>query len=113
MKGGVIMSLSANKKTRRKKKARISNKRQGRKCSAPNLSPQQISVIAGLLAGFFTIESVIYNRDNVLQIILTTDRITKIPILGPPSPSDVDLQNAIDIDVINEEEEDYLMSLMR
>jgi len=103
VKGGVIVSLSA-KKSRRKKRVKVSNKKQSGNGSAPNLSPQQISLIAALLAGFFNIQSVIYNRDNVLQVILTTNRLTNLPILGPPTNvQNLDVQDSVDIDVINNE----------
>ncbi|WP_438351348.1 hypothetical protein ACP8HI_12275 [Paenibacillus sp. FA6] len=91
------MSLSS-KKTQRGKKLQISSKRKSAKGSAPNLSTQQIAVIAALLAGFFDIQSVIYSRDNVLQVILTTARLTELPILGE---QETDIQSSIDIDVIN------------
>ncbi|CAM2806442.1 hypothetical protein PASE110613_01795 [Paenibacillus sediminis] len=51
---------------------------------APKLTPIQISIIAGLLSNFFQVDSVIYNRNNQLKVILTSNSITNLPILGPP-----------------------------
>ncbi|OAB46368.1 hypothetical protein [Paenibacillus antarcticus] len=97
MKGGVIVSVPSKKK-KMKKKVLISNKGQGTNLSTPNLTPQQISLIGALLAGFFNIDSVIYTRDNVLQVLLTTDKLTELPILGPPSnQQQSDILNAIDV----------------
>lgn len=97
MKGGVNVSVSSKKK-KTKKGVRISNKEQCTSGSPPNLTPQQISLIGALLAGFFNIDSVIYNRNNVLQVLLTTDKLTELPILGPPSnQQQTNILNAIDI----------------
>ncbi|MNO87449.1 hypothetical protein D3C76_788710 [compost metagenome] len=96
--GGLRVSLSAKKprSTRGKRRVRISSDGRGPKSSTPNLTPQQISVIAGLLAGFFEIESVLYSRDNVLQVLLTTDKLTDLPILGPPTGTiDNDANNIV------------------
>lgn len=91
------MSLSS-KKPQRRKKLRISSKRKSANGSIPNLSPQQITVLAALLTGFLDIQSVIYSRDNVLQVILTTARLTELPILAV---QESDIQNAIDIAVLD------------
>ncbi|MHA0855534.1 hypothetical protein [Paenibacillus sp. CMAA1364] len=96
------MGASFNSK-KRNEKIRISSKKKCKETPAPKLSPQQISIIAALLAGYFNIDSVIYTRDNVLQVLLTTDNLTELPILGPPrNPSEVDLMNAIDVISSNE-----------
>jgi hypothetical protein len=90
-----MVSLSS-KKQRRRKKVGISSKGQSTNGSTPSLTPQQISLIAALLAGFFNIDSVIYTRDNVLQVLLTTDKLTELPILGPPTNNQqIDILNAI------------------
>ncbi|OAB44196.1 hypothetical protein [Paenibacillus glacialis] len=103
MKGGVIVSVSSKKNKTKKKEVRISNKGQCTNGSTPNLTPQQISLIGALLAGFFNIDSVIYTRDNILQVLLTTDKLTELPILGPPSKQQqTDILNAIDIVASNE-----------
>ena len=92
-----MVSLSSKKK-RRRKRVQISSKGQSRNGSIPELTPQQISLIGALLAGFFNIDSVIYTRDNILQVLLTTDKLTELPILGPPtSKSQTDLSNTINI----------------
>lgn len=99
--GGLSVSIPS-KKTRCKKKLRISSDGQNADGAAPKLTPQQISLIAGILTGCFAIQSVIYSRDNVLQVILTTNRLTDLPILGPTtSVDDQDLQDAINIEAIN------------
>lgn len=95
-----MVSLSSNKKRRRRKRVQISNKGQCTNGSTPNLTPQQISLIGALLAGFFNIDSVIYTRDNILQVLLTTDKLTELPILGPPTnanKSPADIQDTINI----------------
>lgn len=92
-----MVSLSSKKK-RRRKRVQISSKGQSTNGSTPNLTPQQISLIGALLAGFFNIDSVIYTRDNILQVLLTTDQLTELPILGPPTnTSQPNLQNTINI----------------
>lgn len=49
---------------------------------AVELSPQQIAVIGALLSGFFVVESVLYNRNNELKVILTSTTLTALPVLG-------------------------------
>jgi hypothetical protein len=79
------MSVSfSSKQKRQKKRNAISNNGKSVNGSAPQLTPQQISVIAGILTGFFDIQTVLYNRDNTLQVLLTTNKLTDLPILGPP-----------------------------
>lgn len=95
-----MVSLSSNKKRRRRKRVQISKKGQCTNGSTPNLTPQQISLIGALLAGFFNIDSVIYTRDNILQVLLTTEKLTELPILGPPTnanKSQADIQDTINI----------------
>ncbi|MGN7357473.1 hypothetical protein ACTHPF_08895 [Paenibacillus sp. SAF-054] len=46
------------------------------------MSPQQIAVVGALLSGFFVVESVLYNRNNELKVILTSVSLTEQPVLG-------------------------------
>ncbi|AOZ91439.1 hypothetical protein [Paenibacillus crassostreae] len=94
MKGGLSVGLSS-KKTQRKKRVQIANNGQSVNGATPKLTPQQISVVAGILAGYFSIDSVIYTRDNVLQVLLTTNKLTELPILGPPEQTEI--QDTINI----------------
>lgn len=96
VKGGVMVSLSSKKK-RQRKRIQVSSKGQSSSGSTPNLTPQQISLIGALLAGFFNIDSVIYTRDNILQVLLTTDKLTELPILGPPTNNSQTEQDTINI----------------
>ncbi|HEY2495327.1 MAG TPA: hypothetical protein VGI33_20775 [Paenibacillus sp.] len=75
------MARRSNRKTSNKV-TRLSGKVE--KPASPNhtqtsLSPQKIAVAAALLSGFFEIESVLYNRDNEVKVVLTSDMITGLP----------------------------------
>ncbi|MED5017615.1 hypothetical protein P9847_09905 [Paenibacillus chibensis] len=50
--------------------------------TSTELSPQQIAVVGALLSGFFVVESVLYNRNNELKVILTSTSLTEEPVLG-------------------------------
>lgn len=50
--------------------------------TSTELSPQQIAVVGALLSGFFVVESVLYNRNNELKVILTSASLTEEPVLG-------------------------------
>lgn len=72
----------------------------------PKLSPQQIAVIAGLLNNFFVVESVLYNRDNELKVILTSRTLTALPVLGNPEYGLVEQDVALNIIASETDEED-------
>jgi hypothetical protein len=72
----------SRKKPQSKYKAPPKKKPLQTSVAATELSPQQIAVIAGLLSGFFVVESVLYNRFNELKVILTSTSLTELPVLG-------------------------------
>ncbi|KAF9122630.1 hypothetical protein BGX30_001867 [Mortierella sp. GBA39] len=71
-----------NKKRRKPAKPVVKYAKAG--VPPPKLSPQQIAIIAGLLNNFFVVESVLYNRDNELKVVLTSRTLTNLPVLGNP-----------------------------
>lgn len=74
--------MSRSKKKPLRKAQALPKKRLLRTSARPKLSPQQIAVIGGLLSGFFVVESLIYNRNNELKVILTSTTLTDYPVLG-------------------------------
>jgi len=87
------------KKTHRRAQA-SPKKRLLRTSAQRKLSPQQAAVIGGLLSGFFVVESVLYNRNNELKVILTSTALTDFPVLGN---QEREVQEEVPIDVIASE----------
>lgn len=91
------MVRRSSKKTS-KKGTRISGKVE-RPCSPPltnaSLSPQQIAVAAALLSGFFEVESVLYNRDNQVKVVLSSNLITGLPFQSNTNLEDDDAFDVI------------------
>ncbi|GIO58942.1 hypothetical protein BK138_13365 [Paenibacillus rhizosphaerae] len=80
--GDWVNRSTDNKKRRKPAKPVVKYAKAG--VPPPKLSPQQIAIIAGLLNNFFVVESVLYNRDNELKVVLTSRTLTNLPVLGNP-----------------------------